>query len=58
VELEAQTRRRHCSSGLIVAPTNKAHQVTTIARVATMLGEDDDWLSDVANEMDLEDGLI
>jgi hypothetical protein len=41
-----------------VAPTNKAHQVTTIARVATMLGEDDDWLSDVANEMDLEDGLI
>ncbi len=23
-----------------------------------MLGEDEDWLSDVANEMDQEDGLI
>jgi len=30
----------------------------TIARVAEMLGEDEDWLGDVANEMDQEDGLI
>lgn len=41
-----------------MAPTNKVHHVTTIARVAAMLGEDEDWLSDVANEMDQEDGLI
>ena len=41
-----------------MAPTNKVHHVTTIARVAEMLGEDEDWLSDVANEMDQEDGLI
>jgi hypothetical protein len=58
VELEAQTRRRPCSSGLTLAPTNKVHHVTTIARVAATLGEDEDWLSDVANEMDQEDGLI
>ena len=37
---------------------NKVHHVTTIARVATELGEDEDWLWDVANEMDQEDGLI
>jgi hypothetical protein len=37
---------------------NKVHHVTTIARVAKDLGEDEDWLRDVANEMDAEDGLI
>jgi hypothetical protein len=37
---------------------NKEHHVHTIARVAEMLGEDEDWLWDVANEMDQEDGLI
>lgn len=37
---------------------NKVHHVTTIARVAKHLGEDEDWLRDVANEMDAEDGLI
>lgn len=41
-----------------MAPTNKVHHVMTIARVAAMLGEDEDWLSDVATEMDQEDGLI
>jgi len=41
-----------------LAPVNKVHHVHTIARVAQMLGEDEDWLSDVANEMDQEDGLI
>jgi hypothetical protein len=58
VELEAQTRRRHCSSGLAVAPANKVHHVVTITRVAAMLGEDEDWLWEVANEMDQKDGLI
>jgi hypothetical protein len=41
-----------------LAPINKVHHVHTIARVAEMLGENEDWLSDVANEMDQEDGLI
>ncbi len=37
---------------------NKVHHVTTITRVVETLGEDEDWLSDVANEMDIEDGVI
>jgi hypothetical protein len=37
---------------------NKVHNVFTIARVAEMLGEDEDWLGDVADEMDQEDGLF
>ena len=37
---------------------NKVHHVTTINRVAEDLGEDEDWLWDVANEMDPEDGRI
>jgi hypothetical protein len=32
--------------------------VFTIARVAAMLGEDEDWLSDVALEMDPEAGRV
>ena len=41
-----------------MAPVNKVHHVYTITRVAEMLGEDEDWLGDVADEMDQEDGLI
>ena len=37
---------------------NKVHHVTTITRVAEDLGEDEDWLRDIANEMDVEDGVI
>ena len=37
---------------------NKVHHVTTINQVASNLGESEDWLSDVANEMDIEDGVI
>lgn len=37
---------------------NKVHHVTTINRVAEQLGEDANWLSDVANEMEIEDGVI
>jgi hypothetical protein len=32
--------------------------VFTIARVAAMLGEDEDWLWDVALEMEPEDGCL
>ena len=38
--------------------TNKVHHVTTINRVAEELGEDEGWLRDVANEMEIEDGVI
>ena len=41
-----------------MAQVNKVHHVHTIARVAEMLGEDVDWLREVAIEMDQEDGLI
>ena len=37
---------------------NKVHRITTITRVAQDLGENEDWLQDVASEMDAEDGLI
>jgi hypothetical protein len=37
---------------------NKVHHVTTINRVAEELGENEDWLFEVANEMEVEDGCI
>jgi hypothetical protein len=37
---------------------NKVHHVTTINRVAEDLGVEEDWLSDVANGMEIEDGVI
>ena len=45
-------------SGGVIMHVNKVHSVTTIGRVAKDLGEDEDWLWDVANGMDPEDGLI
>ena len=49
-------------AGISLADTclraRRRHHVRTIALVAEMLGEDEDWLWDVANEMDQEDGLI
>lgn len=41
-----------------MAPVNKVHHVHTIARVAKMLGENEEWLWDMATEMDQEGGLI
>jgi len=37
---------------------NKVTHVTTITQVAKDLGEDEDWLRDVCNEMETEDGAI
>lgn len=37
---------------------NKVHHVTTITKVAQDLGEDEDWLRDIALGMEIEDGLI
>jgi len=37
---------------------NKVSHVKTISLVAKDLGESEDWLFDVANEMEIEDGVI
>jgi hypothetical protein len=37
---------------------NKVHSVKTIDRVARELGESVDWLVNIADEMDTEDGVI
>jgi len=37
---------------------NKVHHVTTMTRVAEDLGEDEGWLRDVVNEIEVEDGVI
>jgi len=42
----------------VTTHVNKVHHVTTITRVAEQLGEDEDWLRDVACEMEIEDGVI
>lgn len=55
--MELGANDHDCGGSLILA-VNKVHGVYTIARVAEMLGEDEDWLWDVATEMDPEDGLI
>ena len=48
----------HSRSGRLIMHVNKVHHVTTINRVAKDLGENEDLLADVANEMDVEDGII
>jgi hypothetical protein len=37
---------------------NKVSHVFTLGHVADMLGEDEDWLFEVAEEMDTEDGQL
>jgi hypothetical protein len=46
------------SSGGLIMHVNKVHSVKTINRVAKELGETVDWLHDIAEEMDTEDGVI
>lgn len=57
MELEA-ARIGNLRSGRLTMHVNKVSHVTTINRVAKDLGKDEDWLFDVANEMDAEDGVI
>ncbi|MGY3591912.1 hypothetical protein ACVIGB_008507 [Bradyrhizobium sp. USDA 4341] len=45
-------------SSCVTMHVNKVHHVTTINRVAEDLGVEEDWLSDVANGMEIEDGVI
>ena len=37
---------------------NKVSHVSTLSHVAEMLGEDEEWLFEVAEEMDTEDGQL
>ena len=46
------------SPGGLTMHVNKVHSVKTIDRVARELGENVDWLHDVVDEMDTEDGVI
>jgi hypothetical protein len=57
VELDTTTNGDLCSGGLIMH-VNKISHVKTINLVAKDLGESEDSLLDVANEMDVEDGVI
>jgi hypothetical protein len=57
VELDTATHGDLCSGGLIMH-VNKVSHVKTINLVAKDLGESEDWLFDVANEMDVEDGVV
>lgn len=45
-------------SSRMTTHVNKVHHVTTITKVAEDLGEDEDWLRDIALGMEMEDGLI
>jgi hypothetical protein len=57
VELDAASIG-YSRSGRLIMHVNKVHHVTTINRVAKDLGENENWLSDIANEMNIEDGVI
>jgi hypothetical protein len=41
-----------------MGPVNKISHVFIFGHVAEMLGEDEEWLFDVAEEMDPEDGQL
>jgi hypothetical protein len=41
-----------------MAHVNKVSHVFTLNHVAELLGEDEDWLFEVAEEMDTEDGQL
>jgi hypothetical protein len=49
---------RHSRSGSLTMHINKVSHVKTINLVARELGESEDWLYDVAADMETEDGLI
>jgi hypothetical protein len=51
----ATARRADDRSSLIVAAITRVY---TIGYVAAMIGEDEDWLHDLAIDMDFEDGRL
>ncbi|MEY9104509.1 hypothetical protein ABH999_000705 [Bradyrhizobium yuanmingense] len=50
--------RQRSSPSRMTTHVNKVHHVTTITKVANDLGEDEDWLWDIANEIGIERGVI
>ena len=56
MELEAAGPGQLCS-GRLTMHINKVHHVKTISRVAKELGEDEDWLFEIAIGMEVEDGV-
>ena len=57
MELEAAGAGTIRPGGLTVH-INKVHHVKTISRVAKELGEDEEWLFEIAIGMEAEDGVI
>jgi hypothetical protein len=57
VELDRAAGRNGALRGM-TTQLNKVYSVKTIALVAQELGENEDWLWDIANGMEPEDGLI
>jgi hypothetical protein len=57
MELEAACAH-HVRSGGLTMHINKVHHVKTISRVARELGEDEDWLFEIAIDMEIEDVVI
>ena len=57
MELDGASINNLCP-GSLTMHLNKVHHVKTISRVAKNLGENEDWLFDIANEMEPEDGMI
>src|SRR3954452_16803189 len=58
MELEDCATARPCGAGGLMGPVNKVSHVFTLSHVAEMLGEDEQWLFEVAEEMDTEDGQL
>jgi hypothetical protein len=48
----------HSRSGSLIMHVNKVSHVKTINLVAKDLGESEDWIFEVATEMEIEDGVI
>ena len=57
MELDAATNG-NLRSGSLIMHINKVSHVKTIGLVARELNESEDWLFNVASEMEPEDGLI
>jgi len=51
-------RSRAAPAGWTAPPASMVSHVFTLSYVAEMLGEDEEWLFEVAEEMDTEDGQL
>ncbi|WP_349517511.1 hypothetical protein [Bradyrhizobium lablabi] len=58
MELEDCSTAKPCDAGGLMGHVNKVSHVFTLGHVAEMLGEDEEWLFEVAEEMDPEDGQL